>query len=116
MWISFCKRDSLLEKYEKLSDVVSETWFKQRVFLALKHGCNQQLNERCIEKFSAWKTWCETARKKGYFEKKEILVEKIYGLRQERLLRRSFDAIKYGIMQDRFLVTRQVLNEKIPER
>lgn len=39
LWLSFCKRDSLLERYEKISDIVTETWFKQRVFLGLKHAC-----------------------------------------------------------------------------
>ena len=28
LWLSFCKRDQLLERYERMSDIVTETWFK----------------------------------------------------------------------------------------
>lgn len=27
LWLSFCKRDNLLERYEKISDIVTNTWF-----------------------------------------------------------------------------------------
>jgi len=98
LWLSFCKRDSLLEKYERISDIVTETWFKQRVFLGLKHACQQQKAETACVKFTAWKNWCETARNKRYFEKKELLVQKIEGIRTERLLKRVYDAIRFGNM------------------
>lgn len=38
-------------------------------------------------KFSAWKNWCETARKQKFFEKKELMVAKIHGMRVERSLK-----------------------------
>lgn len=50
-WICFVKRDNLLKRYETLSDIVTTTWFKQRVFLALKHACQQQKVEETNLKF-----------------------------------------------------------------
>jgi hypothetical protein len=38
-------------------------------------------------KFKAWKNWCENARKKKYFQNKKLLVSRIEGLRNERLLK-----------------------------
>ena len=61
--------------------------FKQKCFLALKHACQQQRAETCLMKFSAWKNWCETARKQKFFEKKELMVAKIHGMRVERSLK-----------------------------
>ena len=46
-------------------------------------------------KFRAWKNWCEAQRKKKFFDKKEVMVGNIEGLRTERLLKRCFDAIKF---------------------
>jgi len=89
---------------------------KQRVFLGLKHGAQLQSSEKCRDKFSAWKTWCETARKEKYFGKKEVIVDKTYGLRQERLLKKTFDALRFSITQMRFEKTRNQLNAKLPER
>ena len=47
------------------------------------------------KKFTAWKNWCEAQRKKKFFEKKEIMVASIEGMRTERLLKQVFDAIKF---------------------
>ena len=69
-----------------------------------------------MEKFSAWKSWCETAREQKYFHNKVLIIDKIQGLRTERLMRKAFDAIRYGNMQQRFETTRDQLNERLPER
>lgn len=90
--------------------------FKQKCFLALKHACNEQRAERSNMKFKAWSSWCETARKQRYFEKKEIMVSRIEGLRTERLLKRVFDGIRYHNISLKFEEAREVLREKIPER
>ena len=76
MWLAFCKRQALLDRYDCLSDVVSTTWFKQRVFLALKHACFVQKAETSMFKFTAWKNWCQTSRENKYFEKKQLLVDR----------------------------------------
>lgn len=81
MWLSFSKRKELLQKYDILNEIVTQTMFKQKCFLALKHACNEQRAERSNMKFKAWSSWCETARKQRYFEKKEIMVSRIEGLR-----------------------------------
>ena len=47
-------------------------------------------------KFKAWSSWCETAREKRYFEKKETMVSRIEGLRTQRLLKQVFDGIRYN--------------------
>ena len=99
-----------------MSDIVTETWFKQRVFLGLKHACQQHRAERSSIKFTAWKNWCETARDKRYFEKKELLVQKIESIRTERLMKKVFDAIHFSVVQQKFEDTRDLLNEKIPEK
>ena len=67
-------------------------------------------------KFRAWKNWCEAQRKKKFFEKKEIMVGNIEGLRTERLLKRCFDAIKFFNTQHKFETTRAQLESKIPEK
>ena len=38
-------------------------------------------------KFKAWKNWCETSRKNKYFARKELLVDRIAGTRDERLIK-----------------------------
>lgn len=86
----------MLERYERISDIVTDTWFKQRVFLGLKHACQQQSAEYAVGKFTQWKNWCETARKQKYFNKKEALVEKIHAIRTERLMKKVFDSIRFG--------------------
>lgn len=95
---------------------MTDTWFKQRVFLGLKHACQQQKAETACVKFTAWKNWCETARKKKYFEKKELLVDKIQAIRTERLMKKVWDSIRFGNIQSKFEKTRDILNDKIPEK
>jgi hypothetical protein len=67
-------------------------------------------------KFKAWKNWCETARKKKYFERKKGLVDRLMGTRVERLLKQCFDAIKFSNMQDHYEETKKRLDEEIPVR
>lgn len=84
--------------------------------MGLKHACQQHRTERSSIKFAAWKNWCETAREKRYFDKKEVLVTKIESIRTERLCKKVFDAIRFSIIQKKFEDTRDLLNEKIPEK
>jgi len=86
-WLGFSKKQALEEKYEEMSEAVTTLWFKQRVFLALKHATLEQKTEGSILKFKAWKNWCEQNRKEKYFQRKEILVSKIEGTRAEQLLK-----------------------------
>lgn len=58
LWLSFVKRENLNKRYETLSEIVTTTWFKQRVFLGLKHACQQQKVEETNLKFNSWKNWC----------------------------------------------------------
>lgn len=116
MWLSHAKREEMAEKYEVLNDMVTKTMFKQKVFLALKHACNQQRAETSELKFTAWKNWCETSRKQKFFAKKEVMVEKIHGLKTERLVKRVFDAIRFHNVQDKFELAREELEVRIPER
>jgi hypothetical protein len=67
-------------------------------------------------KFKAWSSWCDTAREKRYFEKKETMVSRIEGLRTQRLLKQIFDGIRYNNISQKFEEAREVLREKIPER
>jgi len=46
-------------KQEVLSQMITETTFKQRVFLAFKHAVQQERQEMADRKFQAWKNWCE---------------------------------------------------------
>ena len=90
--------------------------FKQKCFLALKHACMQQKAENCQLKFVAWKNWCETARKNKFFQKKELMVEKLYGMKVERSLKQVFDAIRFHNIQEKFETARSELEKRIPER
>jgi hypothetical protein len=36
MWLGFTKKTGLDERYEHMSELVTNLWFKQRVFLALR--------------------------------------------------------------------------------
>mmetsp|Transcript_39163 Transcript_39163/g.37522 ORF Transcript_39163/g.37522 Transcript_39163/m.37522 type:complete len:83 (+) Transcript_39163:1376-1624(+) len=81
-----------------MSQLVTDQWFKQRVFLALRQACLESKTEDCVQKFKAWKNWCEKARENKYFVKKELLVERLDGTRMDRLLRQCFDAIKFNNM------------------
>lgn len=44
------------------------------------------------------------------------MISKIEGIRTERLLKKVFDSIRFGNMQRKFEETRDVLNDKIPEK
>lgn len=44
------------------------------------------------------------------------MVDKIYGVRTEMLLKRCYDAIRYSNVNDKFEATRMELEEKIPIR
>ncbi len=37
-WLGTTKRAALEERYENMSELVTNLWFKQRVFLALRHA------------------------------------------------------------------------------
>ena len=97
-----------------MTELVTRLWFKQKIFLSLKLATMDRQAEREVEKFKAWKSWCEQARKDKYHEKKALMVEKIYGVRTEQLVKRCFDAIRYSNVNDKFEATRQELEEKIP--
>jgi hypothetical protein len=95
-WLGHVKKEQISERYDNLSELVTNLWFKQRVFLGLRHACLQSKSESSLMKFKAWRNWCETSRKKKYHNKKKELVERIEGIRAERLVKRCFDAIRFG--------------------
>ena len=67
-------------------------------------------------KFMAWKNWCEQSRKDKFFARKEALVGNIECVRRDRLLKQVFDAIRFSNTNEKFEMTRAVLESKIPER
>jgi len=99
-----------------MGDLLTKMWFKQKVFLAMRLAVMNQQSESELVKFKTWKTWCEEKRKNKFIEKKTILVEKIEGTRTEMLLKRCFDALRYSIINEKFLATRRELEDKIPVR
>jgi hypothetical protein len=106
MWLAHTKRQGLEDRYDKMSNLITNMWFKQKVFLAMKLAVLNAQSEFEIVKFKAWKQWCETSRKNKYFLKKEILVDKIHGTRTEMLLKKCFDAIRFSNVNDKFEATR----------
>ena len=42
-----------------MSGLVTNMWFKQKVFLSLKLASMNQQAEREVMKFQTWKSWCE---------------------------------------------------------
>jgi hypothetical protein len=116
MWLAHAKRQSLEDRYDTMSHLITTMWFKQKVFLAMKLAVLNSQSEHEIVKFKAWKSWCENSRKNKYFDKKELLVEKIEGTKTEMLLKRVFDSIRYSNVNDKFEATRQELEDKIPIR
>jgi hypothetical protein len=86
-WLATVKKEQLDERYEKMSELVTTAWFKQRVFLAFKQVTMESKNESSLLKFKAWKNWCINERKKKYFTRKKVLVERLNGVRDERLLK-----------------------------
>jgi len=115
-WIAAIKQEDMRQKYEMLSQIVTVTSFKQRIFLAFKHAVQQERQEMASRKFLAWKNWCEQSRKDKFFARKEALVANIESVRRERLLKQCFDAIKFGNTNEKFETTRAILESKIPER
>ena len=115
-WLAVTKKQGLDERYEKMSELVTNLWFKQRVFLALRQAALESKSEANMVKFKAWKSWCENARKQKYFERKEQLVQRLEGTRTERLLKQCFDAIKFGNIQAKYEQTKQRLEQEIPVR
>ena len=99
-----------------MSGAVTELWFKQRVFLGLKQACLESKSESSMMKFRAWKEWCEKARRQKYFNRKEQLVERLAGVRTERLLKRCYDAIRYANVLHRYEETKEQLEREIPVR
>lgn len=99
-----------------MSELITNMWFKQKVFLAMKLQVMNAQADHEVVKFKAWKSWCENSRNDKYFAKKELLIQKIEGTRTEMLLKRVFDAIRYSNVNDKFEATRQELEDKIPLR
>jgi hypothetical protein len=66
-WLGFTKKRGLEDRYEKMSELVTNLWFKQRVFLALRQAALESKTDNSVMKFKAWKSWCEKARKNKYF-------------------------------------------------
>ena len=58
-WLSTMKQQDMRDRQDVLADMVTETTYKQRVFLALKHAVQQSKAEMATNKFRAWKNWCE---------------------------------------------------------
>lgn len=106
MWLAHSKRQALEERYDNMNHLITQMWFKQKVFLAFKLAVMNAQAENEVVKFKAWKSWCEKARNDKYFAKKELLVAKIEGTRTEMLLKRVFDAIRYSNINDKFEATR----------
>ena len=115
-WLAYHKRQNLEEKYEKMSDLITKMWIKQKIFLAMKLAVMNSQSEYEIVKFKTWKSWCESSRNKKYFEKKSLLVDKIEGTRTEMLLKRCFDGIRYFNINSKFEATKRELEDKIPVR
>lgn len=80
------RKRNLEQRYDKMCDNMTDLWFKQRIFLALKYATLESRTENQISKFKAWRNWCEESRKKKYFKKKDVLVGKIEAIRNEKLL------------------------------
>lgn len=90
-----------------MSDLMTSLWFKQRVFLGLRQACLESKTENSMMKFKAWKDWCETSRKKKYFARKKLLVDRLAGTRDERLVKKVFDAIKYHNVNRQYEETKE---------
>lgn len=99
-----------------MSNLVTELSFKQRIFLALRHACQVQRTERTTEKFKQWKQRCLAARARKYYMRKKLMVDRLQGVRAERLVKQCFDAIKYCNVLEKYEATRAKLGEEIPVR
>lgn len=69
-WLAHSKKGQMDEKYDKMSGLVTDLWFKQRVFLSLRQACMEQRIENHVGKFKHWKSECERKRKEKYLDKK----------------------------------------------
>lgn len=99
-----------------MSNLVTELSFKQRVFLALRHACQVSRTERTTEKFQDWKTRCLATRARKYYIRKKIMIERLQGVRAERLVKQCFDAIRYCNVLEKYEATKAKLGEEIPIR
>jgi len=116
MWLAHTKRQALEDRYDNMSELITTMWFKQKVFLAMKLAVMNSQADNEIVKFKAWKSWCENSRNTKYFDKKELLVQKIEGTRTHMLMKRCFDFIRFNKVNERFEMTRQELEDKIKTR
>ena len=116
MWLAHTKRQGLEERYDKMSDLITDMWFKQKVFLAMKLAVMNSQADAEIVKFKGWKSWCENSRNAKYFQKKELLVQKIEGTRTRMLMKRCFDFIRFNKVNEKFEMTRMELEDKIKTR
>ena len=62
-WLGFAKKERLTERCEKMNELVTNMWFKQKVFLSMKLAIMEQQAQKEIDKFDQWKRWCENNRK-----------------------------------------------------
>jgi nuclear transport factor 2 (NTF2) superfamily protein len=76
-WLATVKGEQMSVRYENLSTLVTEMSYKQRVFLALRHACQQQRSERINEKFHQWKQRCLAARNRKYYVHKKLMIERL---------------------------------------
>lgn len=95
-WLADTKKGQMEDKYGKMSSLVTDLWFKQKVFLGLKQACMEQKIENQSDIFTKWKSNCEQKRKDKYLERKTAMVERICDTRDERLLQKCFDAIRFN--------------------
>ena len=86
-WLALTKKQQMEERYDTMSELVTNLWFKQRVFLGLRQAALESKTETSMLKFKAWKNWCEQAREKKYFQRKKVLVNRIQGVREDRLIK-----------------------------
>jgi len=105
-WLATVKIDQMTTRYETLSTLVTQMSFKQRVFLALRHACQSERSERITEKFHEWKQRCLAARARKYYVHKKLMIERLQGVRTERLLKQCWDAIRYCNVLEKYEATR----------
>ena len=72
----------------------------------MRHACVQQRCERTWEKFRQWKENCEKARDRKYYERKKLMIDRLQGVRTERLVKQVFDAIRYCNVLEKYEATR----------
>ena len=67
LWLAHAKRQTLEDRYDTMSGLITKMWYKQKVFLAMKLAVMNSQAENEIVKFKTWKQWCENSRKEKYF-------------------------------------------------